>query len=124
MKNAKKLIFLVFFAAVLIFSLTSCGEEDADGEVVGGGETIVLNVYNWGEYISDGFQGSLDSNAEFEKYYYEKYGVRVVVNYTTYATNEDMYSKLKSGAGTYDIVIPSDYMIEKMISENMLQPLD
>ena len=64
----KKLIFLLM-AILLVFCLTSCGEES---------ETVVLNVYNWGEYISDGFQGSLDSNKAFEEYFNknlsEKYG--------------------------------------------------
>ena len=50
----------------------------------------VLNVYNWGEYISDGSEGSLDVNAEFEKWYAETYGETVKVVYTTYASNEDL----------------------------------
>ncbi len=77
-----------------------------------------LYVYNWGEYISDGADGTLDVNAAFE----EKYGIDVV--YDTYDNNEVMYSKLKSGGVSYDIVIPSDYMIERMIAEDMLQPID
>ena len=85
---------------------------------------ITLNVYNWGEYISDGSEGSLNVNREFEKYYLKTYGERVKVNYTTYASNEDMYNKLKTGATSYDIVIPSDYMIERMIREDMLRPLN
>jgi spermidine/putrescine transport system substrate-binding protein len=88
------------------------------------GKVIELNVYNWGEYISDGSEGSLHTNKEFEKYYYETYGVKVRVNYTTYASNEDMYNKIRSGATTYDVVIPSDYMIQRMINENMLRPLN
>ncbi|MBO7304600.1 MAG: spermidine/putrescine ABC transporter substrate-binding protein [Clostridia bacterium] len=117
----KKIMTLLLCPAILLLTLlffTSCGEGGSEGAY--DGKTITLNVYNWGEYISDGFQGSMDTNAEFEKYYYEKFGVKVRVNYTTYATNEDMYSKLKSGAGTYDIVVPSDYMIQKMIEEDML----
>lgn len=86
--------------------------------------TLVLNVYNWGEYISDGSEGTMDVNAEFEKYYYETYGQKLKVNYTTYASNEDMYNKLLSGAAVYDVVIPSDYMIEKMIREDMLLELN
>ncbi len=77
-----------------------------------------LYVYNWGEYISDGVDDSLDVNAAFE----EKYGIDVV--YETYDNNEVMYSKLKGGGVSYDIVIPSDYMIQRMIAEDMLQPLD
>ena len=84
----------------------------------------VLNVYNWGEYISDGSEGSLDVNAEFEKYYEETYGESIDVIYTTYASNEDMYAKLKSGAAGYDVIIPSDYMIARMIEEGMLEKID
>lgn len=87
-------------------------------------ETDVLNVYNWGEYISDGSEGSLDVNEEFVKYYEEKHGRKLKLNYTTFASNEDMYNKLRSGGVSYDLVIPSDYMIEKMRNENMLLPLN
>ena len=111
---------LILVAATLML-ITSCGD---DGEQVNTGETLTLNVYNWGEYISDGSLGTYDSNAAFEEYYFEKYGARVEVNYTTSPTNEDMYSKLSSGAGTYDIVVPSDYMIERMINEDMLLEWD
>ncbi len=110
---------------VLIFAV-SCGEEEPVDEaapVINDGSTITLNVYNWGEYISDGFEGSYDTNKEFEAYC-QSLGLNVKVNYTTYATNEDMYNKLKSGAGTYDIVIPSDYMIQKMANEGMLAEID
>lgn len=77
-----------------------------------------LYVYNWGEYISDGDDDSLDVNAAFT----EKYGIEVV--YDTYDNNEVMYSKLKSGGVSYDIVIPSDYMVERMIAEDMLAEID
>ena len=87
------------------------------------GEEITLYVYNWGEYISDGSEGSLDVNAAFEEYCREK-GMNVKVNYSTYSSNESMYAKIESGAASYDVVIPSAYMIQRMISENLLQPLD
>lgn len=83
-----------------------------------------LNVYNWGEYISDGSDDSLDTIKEFERWYEETYGKKVNVNYSTYASNEDMYAKLSSGAVSFDVVIPSDYMIARMREENMLLPLD
>ncbi len=105
---------LLLTLAISVFSLSSCENEPI----------IVLNVYNWGEYISDGSEDSLDVNAAFEEYYYETYGVRMQVNYTTYASNEDLYAKLKSGATGYDVIIPSDYMIERMIKEEMLEKLD
>lgn len=77
-----------------------------------------LNVYNWGEYISDGQDGTVDVNKAFE----EKYGI--TINYTNYESNENMYNKLKSGGANYDIIIPSDYMIAKLIDEDMLAELN
>lgn len=80
---------------------------------------ISINVYNWGEYISTGAdEGTLDVNGEFEKL------TGIKVNYTNFATNEELYAKLKGGGATYDIIIPSDYMISKMIKENMVQELN
>ncbi len=92
--------------------------------VFAGKRPLVLNVYNWGEYISDGSEDSFDTVKEFERWYEETYDRRVTVNYTTYASNEDMYSKLASGAVSYDVIIPSDYMIARMAAEDMLLPLD
>ena len=88
------------------------------------GQNVTLNVYNWGEYISDGSDDTLDTIKAFEEYYYETYGVKVKVNYTTYASNEDMFAKLSSGAVSFDVVIPSDYMIARMRENDMLLPLD
>ena len=77
-----------------------------------------LHVYNWGEYISDGSEGSYDINAAFE----ELTGIKVI--YDTYDSNESMYSIIKGGGASYDIVIPSDYMIGRMIEEDLLEPID
>ena len=90
----------------------------------GGKKGLTLNVYNWGEYISDGSEGSFDTVREFEKWYQETYGQKVTVNYSTFASNEDMYSKISSGAVSYDVIIPSDYMIARMASEGLLLPLN
>lgn len=79
---------------------------------------ITLNVYNWGEYISTGEDGSMNVNAEFTK----RTGIKV--NYTTFEDNESLYSKLAGGGASYDVIFPSDYMISKMIQEKMLQKLD
>ena len=92
--------------------------------IFSGSQTEVLNVYNWGEYISDGSDDSLDTIQYFEEWYEETYGKKVKVNYSTYASNEDMYAKLSSGAVSFDVVIPSDYMIARMASEDMLLPLN
>ncbi|MBR3752771.1 MAG: extracellular solute-binding protein [Ruminiclostridium sp.] len=87
-------------------------------------DTVELNVYNWGEYISDGSDDSLDTIKAFEAWYEEEYGQKVKVNYSTFASNEDMYAKLQSGAVSYDVIIPSDYMIARLIAEDMLLPLN
>ena len=93
--------------------MCSCGSKNENESPDFSGKTVTLNVYNWGEYISDGFQGSLDTNAAFEEYFNknlaQKYGFYVEVNYTTFASNEDMYAKLSSGAVSYDVIVPSDY---------------
>lgn len=81
-------------------------------------DDISLNVYNWGMYISNGEEDTLDTVKAFEEL------TGIDVNYTTFDTNEGMYSKVSSGAGDYDIVIPSDYMIAKMANEGMLAELD
>ena len=82
-------------------------------------EQITLNVYNWGQYIADGSDDSMEVIAEFEKRY-----PHIKVNYSTYDSNEIMYSKLSNGGITVDVIIPSDYMIARLIEEDMLLPLD
>ena len=82
-------------------------------------DNITLNVYNWGEYISvDTGEGEFDVNAEFEKL------TGIKVNYSNFASNEELYAKLKSGGATYDVIIPSDYMVSRLIREDMLEKLD
>ena len=110
----KKMMTLLTAILLLVLCLTGCG----------GKETLTLNVYNWGEYISDGSEDSFDTIREFETWYEETYGQKVTVNYSTYASNEDMYNKISSGAVSYDVIIPSDYMIAKMAEENLLHPLN
>lgn len=110
----KKMMALLVAILLLVLCLTGCGGKD----------TLTLNVYNWGEYISDGSEGSFDTIREFETWYEETYGQKVTVNYSTYASNEDMYNKISSGAVSYDVIIPSDYMIAKMAEENLLHPLN
>ncbi len=92
------------------------------------GEEITLNVYNWGEYISDGEDGSVAVNDEFEKFFNEnlasKYGYKVKINYTTYSSNEELYAKIKNTNTSYDVIIPSDYLVALLIREDMLHKLD
>ncbi len=109
----KKLFFAVIALASLLM-LASCS----------GGEHDDLYVYNWGEYISDGSEDSLNVTHEFELYYKELTGRDMKVHYTTYPSNEDMYAKISSGTSNYDVIIPSDYMIERMIEEGLLAKID
>ena len=95
---------LVLLLAACLPTLCSC----AQVAVGGSGSTTTLYVYNWGEYISDGSEGTLNVNDMFEDWYYETYGERVVVNYSTYSSNESMYAKISSGSSNYDVIVPSD----------------
>ena len=119
----KKLFALLVALCCLVFSAPSAlaaedGEFDEDYYGRFRGQNISINVFNWGEYISDGSDGSLDVNKAFEEL------TGITVNYATFATNGELYSKLKGGGARYDIVIPSDYMVARMIEEEMLAPLD
>lgn len=138
--NIKKLLALMVSPVLGLSLLTGCASEPAEPEDDTAGEEseaqtltiedpdyytrfkgqgLSINVYNWGEYISTGAdEGTLDVNGEFEKL------TGIKVNYTNYATNEELYAKLKGGAASYDVIIPSDYMISKMIGEGMIQKLD
>ena len=98
--------FLVTLLCVLATLLIAAGCSPSEDE------PTIINVYNWGEYID---QSVLDE-------FYAQTGIEV--NYTQYATNEEMYAKLKSGGANYDVVIPSDYMIGRMIKEDMLEKID
>ncbi len=110
------LLLICLLLLPLVGGLTACSAGSTD--------TVILYVYNWGEYMSDGSEGSLDVNDMFEEWYFETYGVRVEVNYSTYSSNESMYAKLSSGSVSYDVVVPSDYMIERLIAEDMLAELN
>lgn len=81
-------------------------------------EDMSISVYNWGEYISDGSDDLMDICAEFE----EVTGIKVY--YTNFATNEELYAKLKGSNTSYDVIFPSDYMVARMIEEDMLAPLN
>lgn len=82
------------------------------------GQGVTINVYNWGEYIANGEDDTLNVNKAFE----ELTGIKV--NYTNYATNEELYAKLRSGGVSYDVIIPSDYMIARMAAEGMLEKVE
>ena len=118
----KLLSFVIAFLVILSVFITPVYAEDElfSKETIEyyknlGLQGTVLNVYNWGEYIDD---EEVDVITEFERL------TGCDVNYTTFESNENMYSKLSGGGVSYDIIIPSDYMVERLISEDMLLPLD
>lgn len=113
----KKLLSFTFVAILLLTLLVPCASAEAEKDYSHLKGTT-LNVYNWGEYISDGSDDTLDVNAEFEK----RYGITVI--YSNYESNENMYNKLSSGGANYDVIIPSDYMIARLVEEEMLEELD
>lgn len=82
------------------------------------GQGIEINVCNWGEFLANDPVNFVDVNKDFE----ELTGIKV--NYTLFSTNEELYAKLRAGGSYYDIIVPSDYMIGRMISEGMLKKLN
>ena len=121
MKKCVSLILAVLMLG-LILSLAACssssaGEEEGEGSFTAGYQGEV-NVYNWGEYISPGDDGTVDVIAEFEKKYHIK------VNYTNFETNEELYNVLTNSNSTYDVIIPSDYMVSRLREEGLLEKID
>ena len=111
----KKIISLIL-ALTTVLMLAGCGSEPV---VEDNQDQVTLNVYNWGQYIADGSDDSLDIVAAFEEAY-----PWIDVNYATFDSNEIMYSKLSNGGITVDVIFPSDYMVARMIDEGMLLPID
>ena len=107
----KKFLFLGLIILIFLV-LSGCGNFFEDSN------KVVLNVYNWGEYISDGIDGTIDVNREFTR----RTGIKV--NYTNFQDNESLFAKLSSGASNYDVIIPSDYMVGKLIDKGMVKKLD
>ncbi|KAF5079148.1 Spermidine/putrescine-binding periplasmic protein [anaerobic digester metagenome] len=104
----KKMIALAVSGALL---LSGCGGGSSASDAVEKYGSSTLKLYNWGEYMG------ANLIPDFEK----EYGVKVIVEY--FDSNEMMYTKLQAG-DAYDVLVPSDYMIERLIHENMLQKLD
>ena len=121
MKKFLKLSIITLLIFIMC-TFTGCGYEYFDIELEADYSNnlagTTLNVYNWGEYISDGSDESIDVNKEFERI------TGIKVNYSTFESNETMYSQLRTGGVSYDIIIPSDYMIARMVNEDMLLPID
>ncbi|MBC8585116.1 ABC transporter substrate-binding protein [Youxingia wuxianensis] len=118
----KKLLSLVLFVLACLYLaapvFAQVEVDDPEYYTKFQGQNRSINVHNWGDYISDGSDEGMDVIKEFE----ELTGIKV--NYTTFATNEELYARLKGGGALYDVVIPSDYMIARMINEGMLEKLN
>ncbi len=104
------------FALVLALTLCLC---IFPLQVFAEPESVTINVYNWGQYISDGTDGYADIIEEFETAF-----PHIKVNYMTFDSNESMYTKLTAGGSSFDVIVPSDYMVEMLIAEDMLEPLN
>ena len=100
MKRSSKRLLGVLAASMMVMGLTGCGSSEPNKKVY---------VYNWGDYIAP------EVNERFE----EETGIKVV--YQEYSDNEVLFTSLDSETINYDIVFPSDYMIEKMINNDMLE---
>ena len=98
----------LFIAAAALLAAISCSSDRAG----------VLKVYNWSDYIGEGIV------SEFEQWYKEKTGEDITVVYQTFDVNETMLSKIEKGHEDYDLVCPSDYIIERMLNSGLLLPLD
>ena len=124
----KKLLSVLLVLSVSVSMLCGCGEEEEDA--------VVLRISNWEEYIDEGdwdedevidladgtdILGVNEMTEDFEEWYYETYGQKVIVEYSTFGTNEELYNQLTIG-DVYDLVCPSEYMIMKMMREGMLMP--
>lgn len=77
-----------------------------------------INVYSWGEFISDGADGTVNVNEKFT----EETGIKV--NYKTFQNNEELFAKISGGGADYDVIIPSDYMVSRLIEKDMLEKID
>ena len=99
----KRLFAALTLLSLLLCSMTGC-KQYAPNEV--------LYVYNWGEYMDE----------EINELFEQETGIKVV--YKIYDNNESMYAVVKNAPGTYDVVFPSDYMVGRMIAEDMLEPIN
>lgn len=114
------LLTIIILMSVCVFPAFAEEDEIFSDEVIEyyaslGLKGTTLNVYNWGEYIDD---EEVDVIRQFERL------TGCKVNYSTFESNENMYSKLSGGGVSYDVVVPSDYTVEKLMAEGMLEKID
>jgi len=103
-----KKIAIVLLAALVLSALSALALAEADKPFAG----TEIKVYNWADYI----------DMEVLKIFEEETGIHV--NYVTFPQNEDMYNRVSTGAEVYDVVIPSEYMIQRLIKEDLIAELD
>ena len=130
MKRTLSIIMALVLTFTALTCLAGCGSSgsSSNGSNASGGDATgdspsgnkgEVNVYSWGEYIALGQEEDLMNVIEaFE----DETGIKV--NYTTYDTNEELYSKLTQSNVSYDVIVPSDYMISKMIKDDLLLELN
>ena len=115
----KRISFIALLLAVSMVLCACSGQTGTNDGTAADDSRVTINVYNWGQYISEGDDGCIDVIAEFEKAY-----PNIRVNYSTYDSNEIMYNKLVNGGITVDVIFPSDYMVARMAQEGMLMELN
>lgn len=127
-RGKKKIGYSILLFCVSLILLNSCSSKETD--------TILLRVNNWEEYIDEGGWDEEDAielsdgtiilpeNSmieDFQEWFYQVYGKKVKVEYSTFGTNEELYNQITLG-DAYDLVCPSEYMIMKMMAEDLLVP--
>lgn len=106
-KSISKILVAVFVCAALCCAFAGCGNREQ-----------ILKIYNWGEYMDpEVYEG-------FEDWYYEQTGKTIKVKYKEFDTNESMYTEISVNKADYDLVCPSDYMVERMRNAGLLKPLN
>ena len=108
--NGKRIGLLAAFLASAFVLLCSCTSSEP--------RTQILKVYNWADYIDE------DVLANFPKWYEEQTGEKVRIIYQTFDINEIMLTKIERGHEDYDVVCPSEYIIERMLRKDLLLPID
>jgi spermidine/putrescine transport system permease protein len=109
MKKFKTILSLALSLVIIVVVFSGCGSSTAS---IGTGSGGTLNLFNWTEYLPN------TVIEQFEK----KYNIKV--NYTTYSSNEEMLAKIQAGGGQYDIAVATDYMVDIMKKQNLLDTLD
>ncbi|MCI5684741.1 MAG: extracellular solute-binding protein, partial [Enterococcus gallinarum] len=107
MKRLQSLI--IGIVAIILVLLFGVRELEHSSGMAG---AKVLNIYNWGDYIDPDLLKKFENETGYK------------VNYETFDSNEAMFTKIQQGGTSYDIAIPSEYMIQKMMEEHLLKPLD